>query len=668
MTKKTLLCQAVALAVASAGAGTASAEWDYSGYLKNETAVFASGGETIGARTSRRDTGKGHNGGDVMKSEITARAFINGDVGEESSVHAELQLSADPLAVSSNGNYWQEPKDGTQQEFLRELYFDTRIGDTDFRIGKQQVVWGTADGIKLLDIINPTDYREFAQNTMEDSRIPVWMVNADMPVGDTGSLQFIVSLPEENKIPGLRDGGDRGHPFIMKGVDTITGPVNGFMNIAPAMGQVSRFFQGAAGGGQNLFNNYQGATVQEFVDNATDVADFTGQCAGNIASANCLYDLANDTGFGNAPANTVRKGGNQDVTALIDADDSSNTRLNWDTDNPNTVFEYMRDATFATFYSFTNMTTEYRRDYPEEWESANLGFRFKDTTDGGTNWSVNYLYAYDPNPYIELSWEDQNGNKLETGYVTGNTVGVNGAPTGATPTTVFLATSAANAAAGTPIDVATTTANLVFTEKLNRIHNLGASFDTTIETGGAPIVLRGEFLYQKDVMQPVVDMAKLRLGDLVGALKNEKHDFFKYVIGADFSIGTNLLFSTQFIQFINLDYVDVTSSVGHVTDKRYTADPAVMHLSNGFKKAQEYKEFVSLFFSKPFGEAQRGRWNNITIVEDEGGYWNRFDMEYSFSDELVGTAEWNQYWGDSDSQFGQMKESSSIQMGVKYIF
>jgi len=38
-------------------------------------------------------------------------------------------------------------------------------GDWSIRAGKQQVVWGTADGMKLLDTINPTDYSEMAQKS-----------------------------------------------------------------------------------------------------------------------------------------------------------------------------------------------------------------------------------------------------------------------------------------------------------------------------------------------------------------------------------------------------------------------------------------------------------------------------------------------------------------------
>ena len=45
-------------------------------------------------------------------------------------------------------------------------------------------------------------------------------------------------------------------------------------------------------------------------------------------------------------------------------------------------------------------------------------------------------------------------------------------------------------------------------------------------------------------------------------------------------------------------------------------------------EAEENKEFVSLYFTKPFGTEQQGRWGNITIFEDTGGYWNRFDVEY----------------------------------------
>ena len=62
---------------------------------------------------------------------------------------------------------------------LRALYMDTTLGDCDFRIGKQQVVWGETDGLRLMDIINPLDMRrQFVTRNWEDIRIPVTMVKA----------------------------------------------------------------------------------------------------------------------------------------------------------------------------------------------------------------------------------------------------------------------------------------------------------------------------------------------------------------------------------------------------------------------------------------------------------------------------------------------------------
>jgi hypothetical protein len=75
-----------------------------------------------------------------------------------------------------------------------------------------------------------------------------------------------------------------------------------------------------------------------------------------------------------------------------------------------------------------------------------------------------------------------------------------------------------------------------------------------------------------------------------------------------------------------------------------------------------------LFFSKPFGESGQHRWNNITIYEENGGKWNRLDMEYTIDDNTVATAEFNKYWGNENTQFGQFKDSSNIQIGLKYTF
>jgi hypothetical protein len=135
---------------------------------------------------------------------------------------------------------------------------------------------------------------------------------------------------------------------------------------------------------------------------------------------------------------------------------------------------------------------------------------------------------------------------------------------------------------------------------------------------------------------------------------------------------TNLLISGQFIQFRNLDYVDddckfTTQGGARAECSRYTGDPAVMNVENGLQQGKENKEFYSLFLSKPFGPNQLGRWNNIVIYEEGGGYWNRLDAEYTVTDQFIVGGEVNVYWGDDDTLFGQFDRSSNAQITLKYI-
>ena len=69
---------------------------------------------------------------------------------------------------------------------LRELYYYTRLNGLNLTLGKQQIVWGETDGLKLLDVVNPQNFREFILDDFEDSRIPLWSVKAEFDVKDIG--------------------------------------------------------------------------------------------------------------------------------------------------------------------------------------------------------------------------------------------------------------------------------------------------------------------------------------------------------------------------------------------------------------------------------------------------------------------------------------------------
>lgn len=74
---------------------------------------------------------------------------------------------------------------------LREFYLETPLGENYLTLGKQQVVWGKSDGLKILDIINPQSFSEFILPEFQDSRIPLWMANIEVPLSNGHDLQFI---------------------------------------------------------------------------------------------------------------------------------------------------------------------------------------------------------------------------------------------------------------------------------------------------------------------------------------------------------------------------------------------------------------------------------------------------------------------------------------------
>jgi hypothetical protein len=74
---------------------------------------------------------------------------------------------------------------------LREFYFSKNTAHYSLKLGRQQVVWGKTDGLRLLDVVNPLDLREFILDDFVDSRIPLWMLNNEWYLGDN-SIQFLL--------------------------------------------------------------------------------------------------------------------------------------------------------------------------------------------------------------------------------------------------------------------------------------------------------------------------------------------------------------------------------------------------------------------------------------------------------------------------------------------
>ena len=85
--------------------------------------------------------------------------------------------------------YELEGRGDFTRQLLNESESETEFRDTfirgklaenlDIKLGKQIVVWGKSDNLRVVDVLNPLDLREPGQVDIEDLRIPVSMAKLD---------------------------------------------------------------------------------------------------------------------------------------------------------------------------------------------------------------------------------------------------------------------------------------------------------------------------------------------------------------------------------------------------------------------------------------------------------------------------------------------------------
>jgi len=73
---------------------------------------------------------------------------------------------------------------------LREAYMDLYFDNFDIRIGKQQIVWGKADGVFITDVVSPLNLSEFLLPDFDEIRIGVTAVKFDYYLGNN-TLELI---------------------------------------------------------------------------------------------------------------------------------------------------------------------------------------------------------------------------------------------------------------------------------------------------------------------------------------------------------------------------------------------------------------------------------------------------------------------------------------------
>ena len=104
---------------------------------------------------------------------------------------------------------------------IHETYLDVSSGDMDFRLGRQNIIWGEMVGLFFADVVSAKDTRQFVAEDFDLIRIPQWAVRAEHFMGDFHSEAIWIPYMTYNEIgkPGddfypLGTGNLKGNPAI----------------------------------------------------------------------------------------------------------------------------------------------------------------------------------------------------------------------------------------------------------------------------------------------------------------------------------------------------------------------------------------------------------------------------------------------------------------------
>ena len=127
-------------------AGAAAQDLYFGGYVRNNTGVLLNDDLDFSKVENTFDL-KAEYYGDM--SELKAEVFIN-------------QTDTEEIEIG-----------------VKELYVDIFFDSMDLRIGKQQIIWGKADGVFITDVISPKNLTDFVLPDFDEVRMGVTALKAD---------------------------------------------------------------------------------------------------------------------------------------------------------------------------------------------------------------------------------------------------------------------------------------------------------------------------------------------------------------------------------------------------------------------------------------------------------------------------------------------------------
>lgn len=166
----------------SAPPGGSGLRSDWSGWVQFDTAyAWKQPAHFANARNRGELAGRGGWDGGA-KWKVSARAGYDAAFSESDHY---------PLAVR---------QDQRAELALHEAYVDFSRGDWEFRLGKQNIVWGEMVGLFFADVVSAKDLRTLILPEFDQIRIPQWAARAEWFKGDTHLELIWLPTPAVDRI------------------------------------------------------------------------------------------------------------------------------------------------------------------------------------------------------------------------------------------------------------------------------------------------------------------------------------------------------------------------------------------------------------------------------------------------------------------------------------
>ena len=132
----------------------------------------------------------------------TGIQYSNGDFNMlQNTLNVNFDMMGDRVAFKANPMFYLYGIDSLDFR-MREIYLDLYFDNVDIRIGKQQIVWGKADGVFITDIVSPLNLNEFLLPDFDEIRIGVYAAKIDYYFGNSTIEAIWKPIYAGNEFPG----------------------------------------------------------------------------------------------------------------------------------------------------------------------------------------------------------------------------------------------------------------------------------------------------------------------------------------------------------------------------------------------------------------------------------------------------------------------------------